>query len=67
MPTLAHVFIPRTFFYQFRIANKAQVFPLSILVPDVTYGSGPVIINRHLSDEDKSLYLKPEYRFRIVK
>ncbi|MCJ1435136.1 hypothetical protein MMC27_004506 [Xylographa pallens] len=33
---------------------------------DVTYDSGPVIINRHLSDEDKSLYLKPGYRFRIV-
>ncbi|MCJ1400645.1 hypothetical protein MMC11_003853 [Xylographa trunciseda] len=33
---------------------------------DVTYGSGPVIINRHLSEEDKRLYLKPGYRFRIV-
>lgn len=34
---------------------------------DVTYKSGPEIIARHLSDEDKLKYFKPGYRFRIVK
>ncbi|RDW76974.1 hypothetical protein BP6252_05027 [Coleophoma cylindrospora] len=33
---------------------------------DVTYNSGPVIINRYLSDEEKETYLKPGYRFRII-
>jgi len=33
---------------------------------DVTYSSGPVIINRNLSDEDKVKFLRPGYRFRIM-
>jgi hypothetical protein len=35
--------------------------------PDITYDSGPAVINRYLTDEEKSLYLKPGYRFRIIK
>jgi len=33
---------------------------------DVTYNSGPMIVNRYLSEEEKTLYLKPGYRIRIV-
>ncbi|KAL5323981.1 hypothetical protein ACEPPN_008524 [Leptodophora sp. 'Broadleaf-Isolate-01'] len=33
---------------------------------DITYVSGPTVINRYLSDETKSKYLRPGYRFRIV-
>ncbi|KIV92764.1 hypothetical protein, variant [Exophiala mesophila] len=32
---------------------------------DVTFSSGPAIINRHLTQEDKSKYLQPGYRFRV--
>jgi hypothetical protein len=35
--------------------------------PDITYDSGPAVINRYLTDEEKTLYLKPGYRFRIIK
>lgn len=34
---------------------------------DVTFASGPAIINRYLSEEDKSKYLQPGYRFRVFK
>lgn len=34
---------------------------------DVTYESGPAIIMRTLSDDAKARYLRPGYRFRIVK
>ena len=34
---------------------------------DVTYKSGPQIINRYMSDDEKAEFLKPGYRFRIVK
>lgn len=34
---------------------------------DVTYDSGPQIINFHLTNELKKLYMKPGFRFRIVK
>ncbi|KAL8711219.1 MAG: hypothetical protein Q9220_004364 [cf. Caloplaca sp. 1 TL-2023] len=33
---------------------------------DVTFTSGPQIIDRHLSECDKAKYFKPGYRFRIV-
>ncbi|KAK0118547.1 hypothetical protein ONS95_007435 [Cadophora gregata] len=33
---------------------------------DITYHSGPNIINRYLSDDEKQRYFKPGYRFRIV-
>ncbi|KAL2064601.1 hypothetical protein VTL71DRAFT_3738 [Oculimacula yallundae] len=33
---------------------------------DVTYNSGPVIINRYLSTDEKQQYLKPGYRLRII-
>lgn len=36
-------------------------------VSDVTYHSGPRIINRNLSDAEKLEFLQPQYRFRIVK
>jgi hypothetical protein len=35
--------------------------------PDITYDSGPEVINRYLTDEERSLFLKPGYRFRIIK
>ena len=34
---------------------------------DVTYDSGPKIIQRYLSLEDQKTFLKPGYRVRIVK
>lgn len=34
---------------------------------DVTFHSGPTIINRYLSDDVKARYLREGYRFRIVK
>lgn len=34
---------------------------------DVTYGSGPAIINRYLSEEEKNKFLRAGYRVRIVK
>jgi len=34
---------------------------------DITFNSGPTIINRYLSDDEKQRYFKPGYRFRIVK
>ena len=34
---------------------------------DITYDSGPVIIDRYLSAEEKERYFKPGYRFRIIK
>jgi len=33
---------------------------------DITISSGPVIINRQLSDDEMKTYIKPGYRFRIV-
>jgi hypothetical protein len=33
---------------------------------DITYDSGPTIINRYMSDQDKKKFLKPGYRFRII-
>lgn len=33
---------------------------------DITYDSGPEVINRYLTDEERSLFLKPGYRFRII-
>jgi len=33
---------------------------------DVSFGSGPTLIDYHLPDELKERYLKPGYRFRIV-
>jgi hypothetical protein len=35
--------------------------------PDITYDSGPAVINRYLTEEERSLFLKPGYRFRIIK
>lgn len=34
---------------------------------DVTRESGPIIVHRHLLDEEKSRYLKAGYRVRIMK
>lgn len=34
---------------------------------DSTITSGPNMIKDHLSDADKAKYLKPGYRFRIIK
>ena len=36
-------------------------------VLDITIDSGPVVINRYLTEEDKAKFLKPGYRVRIVK
>jgi len=33
---------------------------------DITYNSGPAVINRYMSNEDKQTFLKPGYRFRII-
>ncbi|KAH6690762.1 hypothetical protein BKA61DRAFT_285586 [Leptodontidium sp. MPI-SDFR-AT-0119] len=33
---------------------------------DITYNSGPMIINRNLTDDQKREFLQPGYRFRIV-
>ncbi|RDW56346.1 hypothetical protein BP5796_13251 [Coleophoma crateriformis] len=33
---------------------------------DVTFDSGPVIINRYLSAEEKAMYLRPGFRFQII-
>ncbi|KAH7416709.1 hypothetical protein BKA64DRAFT_701491 [Cadophora sp. MPI-SDFR-AT-0126] len=33
---------------------------------DITYESGPAVINRYLSEADKEQFLKPGYRFRII-
>jgi len=38
-----------------------------IVILDITFNSGPTIINRYLSDDEKQRYFKPGYRFRIVK
>ncbi len=34
---------------------------------DITYDSGPVVIDRHLPEDAKTEFLRPGYRFRIVK
>ncbi|PVH79049.1 hypothetical protein DL98DRAFT_589825 [Cadophora sp. DSE1049] len=33
---------------------------------DITYESGPAVINQYMSEDDKASFLKPGYRFRIV-
>lgn len=33
---------------------------------DITMESGPVVVNRYMSDEDKEKFLRPGYRIRIV-
>ncbi|KAN0114721.1 hypothetical protein V8E51_004265 [Hyaloscypha variabilis] len=33
---------------------------------DITLDSGPAVIQRYMSEEDKQKYIKPGYRFRIV-
>jgi len=38
-----------------------------IEMADITVDSGPMVINRYMADEDKTNFLKPGYRFRIVK
>ena len=55
--------------YCFRCAAAPLVHSqrISDLLLDVTWGSGPTIINRHLSHEEKSQYLKAGYRVRIMK
>jgi hypothetical protein len=40
---------------------------LLLTTEDVTYDSGPKIIQRYLSIEDQNTFLKPGYRIRIVK
>ena len=40
---------------------------ISDFSPDITYVSGPQVINRYLSNEIKAKYLRPGYRFRIIK
>jgi hypothetical protein len=34
---------------------------------DVTYGSGPYMVNRRMPEEDKAEWLRPGYRYKIVK
>jgi hypothetical protein len=34
---------------------------------DITYTSGPVVINRYLPGDVKEKFLRPGYRIRIVK
>ena len=34
---------------------------------DITFDSGPEVINRYLTEEERSRFLKPGYRFRIIK
>lgn len=46
---------------------ERSAFPARLTQLDVTIDSGPVIIDRYLSDEEKHRFLKPGYRFRIVK
>lgn len=36
-------------------------------IADITYNSGPMIIHRYLSEDEKQRFLRPGYRFRIVK
>ncbi|PVH79056.1 hypothetical protein DL98DRAFT_461726 [Cadophora sp. DSE1049] len=33
---------------------------------DITYESGPLVINRFMSDDEKAQFLKPGYQFRII-
>lgn len=47
--------------------NIPRVHYLWLIYQDVTYSSGPNIIDRYISDEDKVKYLRPGYRFRIIK
>jgi hypothetical protein len=41
-----------------RVTNKTA---------DITYNSGPAVIARNLSDDELATYMKPGYRFRIIK
>jgi len=34
---------------------------------DITYDSGPTVIDRYLNEEERERFMKPGYRFRIVK
>ena len=34
---------------------------------DITYGSGPIVINRYLPEDIQKKFLRPGYRIRIVK
>jgi hypothetical protein len=37
------------------------------MLVDITYDSGPVVIDRYLSKDAKTEFLRPGYRIRIVK
>jgi hypothetical protein len=47
-------------------AQRVTVDSLTKMI-DITYDSGPIVINRYMQDEDKVKFLKPGYRIRIVK
>jgi hypothetical protein len=39
----------------------------ALMPADITYNSGPVVINRYLPEDIQKKFLKPGYRVRIVK
>ena len=48
-------------------AGSSRNEELLMSIADITYNSGPMIIHRYLSEDEKQRFLRPGYRFRIVK
>jgi hypothetical protein len=50
-----------------RSCEVAQPTRRLLMSADITYSSGPVVINRYLPDDIQKKFLRPGYRIRIVK